>query len=362
MTSPAPTSPTSEAGAARPRLTVAVTGLNAVDSPGPGVAVARALLESPDFDVRLIGLCYEALEPGIYLPGLFAKTYQLPYPSAGTEALLARLEEIHAQEQLDVLIPNFDAELYNLIRLAPQLLRRGLRTVLPTLAQLEARDKLNLAAFGASHGLHVPADCRLHHPDELPAAAGQLGWPLVLKGRFYDATVAYTQAQAEQAFQQLSARWGVPLIAQQFVAGQEINIAGLGDGRGQALSVVPMRKLYITDKGKAWAGITIHDEALLALARRFVERTQWRGGFELEIMRTPAGDLFIMEINPRFPAWIYLTAAAGQNQPAQLLRLALGLETPPLTEYAVGKMFIRYAWDLITDHTEFQQMAAGGEL
>ena len=72
--------------------------------------------------------------------------------------------------------------------------------------------------------------------------------------------------------------------------------------------------------------------------------------------------LFIMEINPRFPAWVYLTAAAGQNQPAALLRLALGLPVPMMAGYAVGKMFVRYAWDLITDHTTFQQVAALGEL
>jgi carbamoyl-phosphate synthase large subunit len=347
---------------ARARLTVAVTGLNAVDSPGPGMAVIRALRESPDFELRIVGLSYETLEPGIYLHDWVDKTYQLPYPSAGTGALLERLSEIQAQERIEVLIPNFDAELYNFIKLGPRLLALGIRTFLPTQAQLDARDKLNLVAFGAAHGLLVPADRQLHHPGELAAAARELGWPLVLKGRFYDAAVVHTPTQAEQAFQQLSGRWGLPLIAQQFVGGQEINVAGLADGCGQALSVVPMRKLYITEKGKAWAGITIQDEALLALARRFAERTHWRGGFELELMRSAEGELFIMEINPRFPAWIYLTAAAGQNQPAALLQLALGQELAPFTDYAIGKMFIRYAWDLITDYTEFQQMAAVGEL
>ena len=78
--------------------------------------------------------------------------------------------------------------------------------------------------------------------------------------------------------------------------------------------------------------------------------------------RTAAGELLILEINPRFPAWVYLTAAAGQNQPATLLRLALGLPVAAFEGYAVGKMFVRYAWDLITDYTEFQQMAARGEL
>ncbi|MFC6222724.1 ATP-grasp domain-containing protein [Hymenobacter artigasi] len=358
-----PTSPSPlPASNTRPRLTVAVTGLNATDSPGPGVAVIRALRETTDFDLRIIGLSYEALEPGIYLRELVDKTYQLPYPAAGTAALLARLAHIREREDVAVLIPNFDAELFNFIKLEPELRALGIHTFLPTLAQLDARDKLNLAAFGAAYGFSTPASRPLHSAFEITTAAETLGWPLVLKGRYYDAAVVHSLAQAEQAFARLSGLWGVPLIAQQFVAGQEINIAGLGDGHGRALSAVPMRKLTITDRGKAWAGITLEDEALLALARRFAEATRWRGGFELELIRTAADELVILEINPRFPAWIYLTAAAGQNQPAALLRLALGLPVTMMEGYAVGKMFVRYAWDLITDHTEFQQVAALGEL
>jgi carbamoyl-phosphate synthase large subunit len=354
--------PTASVRSSRQPLTVGVTGLNAGDSPGPGVAVIRALLESPDYDVRVVGLCYEALEPGVYIPGFIGKTYQLPYPTAGTTALLERLRYIHEREGLDVLIPNFDAELYNFIRLASQLRGLGIHTFLPSEAQLQMRDKLNLSAFGSAHGFRMPAARALYQAHELAGAAAELGWPLVVKGKFYEATVAHSLAQAEQAFHQLHARWGLPIIAQQFVAGQEINIAGLADGAGRSLSLVPMRKLSITDKGKAWAGITLEDETLLALGRRFALSTGWRGGFELEVIRTAAGELMVLEINPRFPAWIYLTAAAGQNQPAALLRLALGHSVAPMKTYTVGKMFVRYAWDAITDYTTFQQIAALGEV
>lgn len=347
--------------AQRQSLTVAVTGLNASDSPGPGVAVIRALRESPDYDVRVIGLCYEALEPGAYLPELVAKTYQLPYPTAGTAALLERLAYIHEREQLDVIIPNLDAELYGFIKLGPRLQAWGIHTFLPTEPQLRERDKLNLSRFGEEHGLLVPPSRPIKQLEDLAAAAAALGWPLVVKGKFYEATIAHSLPQAEQAFHQLNARWGLPIIAQQFVTGQEINIAGLGDGHGRALSAVPMRKLSITDKGKAWAGITLEDASLLALADQFTARTRWRGGFELEVIRTTAGQLYVLEINPRFPAWVYLTAAAGQNQPAALLRLALGLPVAPMAGYAVGRMFIRYAWDTIADYPAFQQLAALGE-
>lgn len=342
-------------------LTIAVTGLNAIDSPGPGVAVIRALREGLPAPLRIIGLSYEALEPGIYLHDLVDRSYQIPYPSAGTEALRARLAYIHDRERLDLIIPNFDAELPNFIRISGLLKSMGISSFLPTPEQFDARDKINLSAFCRSHGFDVPEDRVIHRAEEITACGDAFGFPLVVKGRYYEATVAHTPEQAYKAFYMLSGKWGLPIIVQQFIRGTEINIAVLGNGQGDALSVVPMRKLYITDKGKAWAGVTLDDDALMEAGRHFAKAGKWRGGCELEIMRTDDGKLYIMEINPRFPAWIYLTAAAGQNQPAALAYLALGIPTEPFPPCQSGKVFIRYAWDHIIDISEFQRISGLGE-
>ena len=69
-------------------LCIGVTGLNANDNPGPGVAVIRALKEGLGISVKIIGLSYESLEPGVYMHYLVNKTYQVPYPTAGTESLI----------------------------------------------------------------------------------------------------------------------------------------------------------------------------------------------------------------------------------------------------------------------------------
>jgi len=344
-------------------LKVAVTALNAIDSPGPGVGVIRAIRDCPDFEAQIIGLSYETLEPGIYMHKIVDKTYQIPYPSAGSHTLLERLRYIHTQEKIDVIIPNFDSELINFIKIADKLRAWGIHTYLPSLKQLEKLDKLHLHEFGAAHQMIVPKTKFISSTDEIPQLADEFDYPLVVKGKLYEAFIAKSELEVYSFYARLAAKWGLPVVIQEFVSGTEIDIAGLGDGTGKLIGAIPIRKLYITDKGKGWAGITLKDEHLLQYTRDFIKASRWKGGFELEIMRSEDGkELYLMEINPRFPAWIYTTAAAGQNLPAALVKLAVGMKQLPFRGYEVGKIFIRYSWDLITDINEFQQIATTGEL
>ena len=344
------------------KIVVAVTALNAIDSPGPGIAVIRSVRESKDFEVRIIGLSYEALEPGIYLHDIVDKTYQIPYPTSGTDVLLARLQHIQQIEKIDVLIPNFDAELFNFILISDNLRKLGIRTFLPGREEFEARDKVNLFRFCNKNNLPTPSDAIIYQIRDIAKVAEKLGFPLVVKGKFYDAVVCNSIDQVEKAFYKIQAKWGLPVIIQEFITGTELNVAVLGDGQGKTISIIPMRKLYITDKGKAWAGITVDDQVLTDIADRFIKATKWRGGCELEIMMTSEGKPYIMEVNPRFPAWIYLSAAAGQNQPEALVKLAMGQKVEPFTNYEFGKVFIRYSWDHIIDISEFQKISGTGEL
>ncbi len=346
----------------RKKLTIAVTGLNAIDSPGPGVPVIRGLKEAEAFDARIIGLSYESLEPGIYMHDLVDKTYQIPYPSAGVETLFERLKYIHNQEKLDVIIPNFDAELFSFIKLAPELKNMGIHTFMPTGEQFEERQKMNLPDFGKKYRILVPASEAVFSSVKIAEVLEDFEFPVVVKGKFYDAKIAYNLEQVVSAFNSIAAKWGVPIILQEFVKGTEYNVTGLGDGKGNTVAAVPMRKQYITDKGKAWGGIAITDEKLLKLTKRFVEETKWRGGFELEMMKNDKGEFYLMEINPRIPAWVYLAVGVGQNIPEALALLALGEKVTPYTTYESGKMFIRYSWDMIVDLKDFEKISTMGEL
>lgn len=343
-------------------INIAVTGLNAIDSPGPGIAVIRGLKESESLDVRIIGLSYESLEPGIYMHDLVDKTYQIPYPTAGTDSLLARLEYIHGVEKLDVIIPNFDAELVPFIKLEEKLKKMGINTFLPTEAQFEERHKINLPEFGKKYNIRVPHSKAIFSVAEIPALANEFSYPFVVKGKYYDAKIAHTPEQVETYFNAISHQWGLPIIIQQFVKGTEYNSTGLGDGQGNTISAVPMRKQYITDKGKAWGGISIDEPEIFKLTDHFIRSTKWKGGFELELIKDEQNHFYLLEINPRMPAWIYLSVGVGQNIPEALIKLAMGEKVEPYKEFKVGKMFVRYAYDLIVDVEEFHMVSTTGEL
>jgi carbamoyl-phosphate synthase large subunit len=343
-------------------INIGVTGLNAIDSPGPGVSVIRGLRESAFFKVKIIGLAYESLEPGIYIDGLVDKTYLIPYPSAGTDVLLSRLEYIQAIENLDVIIPNFDAELYSFMKLEHALKNIGISMFLPALEQFEERHKVNLNEFGKKYNIDVPKSRSVTNHTELVKIANEMEYPVMVKGKYYDAFPAYTPDQARNYFDKISAKWGLPIILQKFVKGTELNMTGLGDGNGNTIAAVGMRKQFITDKGKAWAGITIHDDKLLQITRDFISATKWRGAFELEIMKSPDNIYYLMEINPRIPAWIYLAVGVGQNIPEALVKLALGIKVQPYESYEAGKLFIRYSYDMIVSRERFEELSGNGEL
>lgn len=344
------------------KITIAITGLNNTDNPGPGVPVIRGIRESEAFDPRIIGLAYENLEPGIYMDQMVDKTYQVPYPSEGSDVLVNRILGIHKKDPIDVLIPNFDAELYAFMRSEKLLEEAGILTFLPTLEQFEERHKTNLPDFGKKYGLSVPFSMPISRIGEIEKLKEKFEYPVMVKGKFYDAYLAYNEEQVRMNFNKISAKWGLPVIVQEFIKGTEVNVVALGDGKGNTVGAVPMRKQYITDKGKAWSGITLDDPKLLELTHGIIKAMKWRGGMELEIVKSHKNELYIIEINPRIPAWVYLAVGAGQNLPDALVKLALGMEVQPFTSYEVGKMFIRYSYDLITNVKEFEELSTLGEL
>jgi carbamoyl-phosphate synthase large subunit len=341
-------------------LCVAVSGLHLGENAQPGPGVIRSLRDAFGERIRIVGLAYDALDSSLYAPGLLDEAFLLPYPSASPAAYLDRLLEIDELVGLDVLIPCLDAELPVLEHLAPALAERRLACVLPTREMLAARAKDRLPELARSLGVSTPETHQVVDASALPGIANGLGYPLVIKGPFCDAEIVHGPEQAENAFRRLAAAWGLPVLAQRFVKGEEYNVAALGDGRGGSYGAVAMRKTIVTRLGKAWGAVTVHEPAVIDTAERVVRGLRWRGPCEIELLKTREGRVELVEVNPRFPAWIYLTTAAGANLPLGLLRLALGRKPPPFAGYRAGTFYVRHAAEAIGSMSELETIAYHG--
>lgn len=343
-------------------LNIAVTGLNATDNPGPGVSVIRGLRLEPRFRGQIVGLAYDTLDPGLYARDLeLAGSFLIPYPSQGIEALRERLLYVHSRIPLDVIIPTLDSELPSMIALEPELRELGIRMYLPTREQFELRSKVRLAELGRNAGIAVPESRVISDANELYRIHEHVSYPFMLKGVFYGAHIAHGLDEAMAVFHSTVAKWGVPVIVQKFHPGEEYDVVAVGDGQGGLVGAVPMKKTFVTDKGKGWAGVAVKDPNLIEMTRKFMAHTRWRGPCEVEVLRTNDGQYFLIEVNPRFPAWTYLSAGAGQNLPWAVAQLAAGEAIEPLPDFKAGTMFVRIAIDQIATMEDFQQIASSGE-
>lgn len=348
-----------------PPLTIAVTGLNATDNPAPGVAVLRALKLQTEPRDRLIGLAYDGLDPGVYAEDLIDEVFMLPYPSSSTESYFERLVYIHQRVGLSVVIPTLDAELPTFIALAPRLAELGIGTLLPTREQYDLRSKAQLSTLAARADIRTPDTLVVSSALDLARAHEQLGYPFFVKGVYYGATLVTNAEEALTAFHRVAEEWGLPVILQACVGGderEERNVVALGDGRGGLLGAVAMKKLAVTDKGKGWAGITIKDPELIALTERFMRATLWHGPCEIEVVCGRDGRYDLIEINPRFPAWVFLSAAAGMNLPRQAVELAAGRVPAPLLDYAAGALFVRISIDQVARIGDLERIVTLGEI
>jgi carbamoyl-phosphate synthase large subunit len=342
-------------------LTVAVTGLHAGENPQPGVGVIRSLRRRfPELTV--IGLVYDVLESGIYSDQCADTVFEVPYPSAGTDALLHRVDEIHARHPLDVLIPTLDAEILPMIALQTRLAARGIRMLLPTAAAFQARNKSELAALTARCGCRTPLSRKVADLPGLFEAAGEFAYPMIIKGPYYEAYRVSSHAALIEQFHYLMAKWGAPIILQECIHGQEFNVMAVGDGDGGVAALCAIRKMIRSQQGKGYGGIIIDDAVLTRDSLALIRELRWLGPLELEFMQDEAsGRYFLLEINPRFPAWVDFPSTYGQNMPALVMDALLEGHMTPLPPSEPGLFYIRCTQDITCRVEDMGQLTAWGE-
>jgi len=339
-------------------MKIAVSGLNNTDNPAPGIPVIKSIQK----ENTIIGFSYDPNEPGNYM-NMCDTTYLMPYPSLGFEELKNRLQYIQNKEGLDAIIPNLDAELPLYIKYQDEIEKMGIKLCLPSLENFELRNKNKLDPLAKALKMTYPKTYEISSERELHQILEEKdgNFPLMIKGNYYKAYMAHNMESAIENFYKISNEWGFPVLVQEVVQGEELNLVGVGDGDGTLVGGVAIKKLTTTDIGKIWTGVTIQNDKLMQIAKDFVAHTKWKGPFELECI-VNMNQIFMIEINPRFPAWVYFATEIGVNLPQMVVDIMAGKKIEPQLSYPQNKMYVRYTGEFVTDFTDFMKLLSTKEL
>jgi predicted ATP-grasp superfamily ATP-dependent carboligase len=218
-------------------------------------------------------------------------------------------------------------------------------------------DKAQFAILAERLGLRAPLTRVLEPgPHAPPAGASRLRFPLIVKpyrrDRGWHETAA-TQKKAievgdEQGLMRLWPRLaglGAPVIVQESVPGPESRLESYHvyvDRYGRTAGEFAGRKIRTmpAEYGHTTALVITDTPDVLEQGRELVRALALRGVAKVDFKRAPNGDLYVLEVNPRFHLWHHAGALAGVHIPALVYADLTGTPRPPAGPARTGVRWV----------------------
>jgi predicted ATP-grasp superfamily ATP-dependent carboligase len=277
-----------------------------------------------------------------------AGSWVYPSPSTAPAEFIAAVRQAAVDRGAAVVFPMTDATSYLLVRHRASFpdihIPSGSLEAFETLA-----DKWRLWCLARTLDIPAPATIVVAGLEELPALYPTLRFPMVVKprrsrawsdGKCIAAPVGY--AHSVEELQALIAR--EPAFRQQGFLLQEY-VHGEGQGlfalyaHGKPVVFFAHRRLR--EKPPS-GGVSVLSESIpldprmREFARRILDHVCWHGVAMLEFKVSPAGEPYLIEVNPRFWGSLQLALDAGVDFPYLLYRIAIGAAPDAASGYSLG--------------------------
>jgi diaminopimelate decarboxylase len=302
-------------------MKIYISGLYSGTNPQPGIGIARSLRQAYP-DATLVGVEYSNRCSGIHWQDFDEIWLQRPWQELNLDTHAAEIKKV--LDAGGLWISSIDLEIMWFANLFPE----GHPNLLTP--PLLAMNQVSKPAIPAHEGLPVkiPTFVTTELSDwDLHAFCREHDWKVWLKGPYYEAVKVADWSAFQRMRQILSSAWATDtLFLQSHVSGYEESVM-LSAYQGELLDCVRMQKRDLTELSKTWAGdIAEVDEEILTPLRKIIKEINWTGGAEFEMVRDADNQLWLLEVNPRFPAWVHGSTITGRNIPAALVEGATGVK------------------------------------
>jgi carbamoyl-phosphate synthase large subunit len=182
-------------------------------------------------------------------------------------------------------------------------------------------------------------------------------FPAFAKPRFGSGSQGLVAVTTEEVLAQLPR--DDSYLVQELLPGEEYSVDTYVTRAGQPIAAVPRERLK-TDSGIAVAARTRQIDTLVQAAIATARAVGIRYVANIQFKRAVDGQFKLLEINPRFPGTLPLTAAAGVDIPQLLMQDLAGASWPDGLLPFKEVMTVRYWAEHVMLSAEYEDMVAKG--
>ncbi len=258
------------------------------------------------------------------------------------------LLDICSRYKINLLIPLIDTELLLLSQHRQKFSDLGVKLLVSSTATNEiCFDKQKTSEFFEAIGVKTPKLYEL-------AEVEDRNFPLIVKPANGSSSVGVHRVANRQELEFFSS-YIENAIVQDLIIGNEYTIDVLLDFEGKAISIVPRLRME-TRAGEVSKGTTVKNPALIAAAKQVAESLPGAiGCITIQCFLQSNGDIFFIEINPRFGGGYPLAYQAGADFPSWIVQLFNG-ERPQIAidEWEDNLVMLRYDDAIFVKNNEIQ--------
>jgi carbamoyl-phosphate synthase large subunit len=236
-----------------------------------------------------------------------------------------------ATHSINMVIPNMDAATVALAKCAAELKRLKCRPVVSDYELCRVmEDKILAQEWFIKHGIPTPQGAP---------------FPCIAKHRrgfgSRDQCVAYDQQTLDAFF---AHRKAAEYIIQPYLSGTEYTVDAYVDGTGRTLGALSRKRLEVS-AGEVDVSQTHRHREVLELTGQILAVPGWRGPLTFQFI-VGAGQVSVIEANPRFGGGVTHSIHCGLEMPRWLIREYFDRPTTPFDAWQDGSIMTRCRRDV----------------
>lgn len=284
--------------------------------------------------------------------GMFEADQAFVSPPIKSSAYIPFLLELCQTHEIQLIVPLFDMDLSVLSKEKEQFQKIGTHIVVSDTETIEnCFDKLAYSGFSNLETIQIPKTYTSLEDATKAIQTGLLKFPVIVKPRWGTGSIATSVVENLDAltntFNHLNAQLGesflqdpVPsnqknqMLIQQMAIGQEYGIDIVNDLEGNFFTALAKRKLAMR-AGETDMAEIVENEQLQLVAKEIASHTKHIGMLDADFIITNEGEVFLIDLNPRFGGGYPFSHLSGLNVP-ELYKKWLNNEQPSPADLTIA--------------------------